>query len=573
MTTITPIPKRWVITPPIPEQVNQAPGEFSPLLRQLLFNRGISDAKTAWAYVKGQASGSTAPFLLKGMEEAIETLHDAIETGQKIAVYGDYDVDGVASSALLFEFLRDIGVEARVYIPSRFDEGYSLNNESVKTLADEGIHLIITVDCGIKSIAEVRLANTLGMRVIVTDHHLPGETLPEASAVVNPKQPGDVYPYKDFAGVGLAYKLVQAYLSRYPHENVKADHWLDLVALGTVADMAPLTDENRVLVKAGLVNMRQVNRQGLFSLCQVAGIHLEKINSGDIGFAIGPRLNAAGRLETATDAYHLLTATDLLTAGMLAQKLDSHNKHRKEVMEDIQTRSLEMIADAGAERMIAFAAAPDFNPGVVGLAASRVVETIYRPTIIGHLGEEAMTASCRSIPELNIVEALDTCEDLLEHYGGHRAAAGLTIRHDKLPTFLERINMYVQKALEGIDLTPQLKIDREIALERVRPEDVPGILEDVAALEPTGSENPGVLFCSRNCQVRNPRALSDGKHLKMTLRTGNREWDTIAFGQGYQLENLTEEIDIAYYFDINVWNGRQTMQLNIRDIRPSVSVA
>ena len=569
MTSVIPTSKRWVISPRIPASINNALKEFSPLLRQLLYNRGISDPKTAWAFVRGEASRSTDPFLLKDMDKAVDTLFQAVTSGQKIAVYGDYDVDGVTSSALLFEFLRELGVEARVYIPNRFDEGYGLNREAVEILASEGIQLIITVDCGIRSVGEVERAEALGIKVIVSDHHLPGEVVPQADAVINPKQPGDLYPYKDLAGVGLAYKLVQAYLKRHPREGVNAEFWLDLVAIGTVADIAPLTDENRALVKAGLVNLRQVNRQGIFSLCQVAGIHLENLNASNIGFGIGPRLNAAGRMDTATDAFHLLTATDIFTAGMFAQKLDTQNRQRKEITEEIQNRALEMALSAEIDAPFIFAASPEFSEGVVGLAASRVVETVYRPTIIGHQSEDQVVASCRSIPEFNIVAALDQCRELLVRHGGHAMAAGLTVINQNLPAFLERFKSVAHQMLDGMELSPRLNIDREIALERVRSEDVPGIIEDVKTLEPTGSENPEVLFCSRRCQVRNPRTLSDGQHLKFTLRTGDRDWDAIAFRQGHWFNNLPPEIDVVYYFDINVWNGRSNLQLNIRDIKPS----
>ncbi|MGB4594300.1 MAG: single-stranded-DNA-specific exonuclease RecJ [Anaerolineaceae bacterium] len=569
MTSVLPTSKRWVISPRIPASINSALNEFSPLLRQLLYNRGISDSKTAWAYVRGEASRSTDPFLMTGMNEAVETLHNAITGSHKIAIYGDYDVDGVTSSALLFEFFREIGVEARVYIPNRFDEGYGLNMEAIETLAGEGVQLMITVDCGIRSVKEVDRAKALGLHVILSDHHTPGENLPQADAVLNPKQPGDFYPYKDLAGVGLAYKFVQAYLERHPCEGLKAEHWLDLVAIGTVADIAPLTDENRALVKAGLVNMRQVNRQGLFSLCQVAGIRLENINAGNIGFGIGPRLNAAGRMDTAMDAFHLLTATDIYTAGMFAQKLETQNRQRKEITEDIQTRALEMALAAEKDAPFIFAAAPDFSEGVVGLAASRVVETVYRPAIIGHQSEDCVVASCRSIPEFNIVAALDQCRDLLVRHGGHAMAAGLTVTNQNLPAFLERFNQLAHKALDGMELNPMLAIDREIALERVRPEDIPGILEDVATLEPTGSQNPEVLFCSHRCQVRNARTMSDGQHLKFFLHTGDRDWEAIAFRQGHWINTLPAEMDIVYYFDVNVWNGHQTLQLNIRDIKPS----
>lgn len=569
MTNLNHSSKRWEIAPTIPSSINEALHEFSPLLRQLLFNRGIQDSLTAEAYIQGIASLSTDPFQLKDMEKAVEVLFQSIENSKKIAVYGDYDGDGVTASALLFEFFRDLGVDARIYIPNRFDEGYGLNLDAIEALASEGIQLMITVDCGIRSVREIARAKELGMQVVLTDHHQPGDEIPVADAVINSKQLGDNYPYKSLAGVGLAYKLASAYLLRHPHRELRAEHWLDLVAIGTVTDISPLTDENRALVKTGLEYMRQVNRQGLFSLCQVAGISLEKINTGNIGFGIGPRINAAGRMDTAKDAFHLLTATDLVTAATFAQKLEVQNRRRKELTEEIQKRSLEIALQSQPDAPFVFAAAPEFNEGVVGLAASRVAEALYRPAIIGHEDEEQIVASCRSIPEFNIVEALDQCRNLLVRHGGHSMAAGLTISTQNVSAFLEKFTEIASKELHGTQLVPKLVIDREIALERVRPDNIPGILEDVSLLEPTGSDNPEALFCSRNCQVRSAKTMSEGQHLKLFLRTGDRDWEAVAFNQGYWMNQLPEKIDIVYNFEQNTWNGRQTLQLRVRDIKPS----
>ena len=349
----------------------------------------------------------------ENLDKTIERIKQALEKKEKIIIYGDYDADGVTSSALLKEFLAALGCEARSYIPDRYDEGYGLNDDAIRQLAGEGIDLIITVDCGVRAVAEIQLANDLGMDVIVSDHHTPGPELPPAVAVIDPKQDGDPYPEKDLAGVGLAYKLAQAYLTTYPKEGLMAEDWLDLVAIGTVVDLAPLRGENRLLVKAGLEKLHHQPRQGIFSLAQVAGVDLAKCDTSDLGFRLGPRLNAAGRLESALTALDLLTTRNLLEAGHLAQQLDSYNKERQAITEDIRERAVESVLSEDPDAILFFATDPGFSEGVVGLAASRLVESYYRPSIVGHEGEETTVASCRSIPEFHITRALDDCADLL----------------------------------------------------------------------------------------------------------------------------------------------------------------
>ena len=562
-----PVSKRWEIAPLIPGNINQELRGFSPLLRQLMYNRGISDARTAEAYVTYQPGAPTGPFLMNGMAEAVALLHEAIEGNWEIAVYGDYDADGVTSSALLYEFIGALGKSPRVYIPNRYEEGYGLNSEAIETLADEGVQLMITVDCGIRSLREVARARELGMKVIVTDHHTPDDILPDANAVINPQQTGDLYPYKHLAGVGLAYKLAAGYLAKYPHPDVDAEDWLDLVALGTVADIAPLTGENRSLVQRGLLQMRGLRRQGLFSLAQVSGIKLETINAGQIGFGVGPRLNAAGRLDSAMAAFELLTAKDLFTAGRLALQLDEQNSQRKDMTHQIQTAAVAQ-AMLTPDAPVAFAISPEYSEGIVGLAASKVAEALYRPAIIGRFMDGSVKASSRSIPEFNLIQALDACEDLLERHGGHAMAAGLTFQLDKLEALRERLSAIAEQAFEGVDLKPKVYIDYEIQLEKVRPEHVPGIFQDMAALEPTGEKNPETLFCSRGLEVRSATTVGkERQHLKMTLRAGNNNWEAIAFGQGYWLAEMPKRVDIAYVFDINDYQGRQSVQLQVRDLR------
>ena len=567
--TLTPTPKRWLVSPLIPPGVSSALEEFPSLLRQLLYNRGITDYQAARAFVDCAPAEDTDPFLIKDMHTAVGILHQALAENALIAIYGDYDVDGVTSSALLYEFLSSLGSTPRVYIPSRFDEGYGLNMDAVAQLHSEGITLMITVDCGIRSIAEIALAKSLGMRVILSDHHQPGAQLPPADAVINTRQAGDPYPYKQLAGVGLAYKLADAYLRMYPQAGLDAQNWLDLVALGTVADLAPINGENRALVRAGLEQMRDTRRQGLYSLAQVSGIKLESVNSGNIGFGLGPRLNAAGRLDSAMAAFELLTSTDVFSAGMLAQQLDAQNAQRKDLTLRVQEQAIQLAMQADPDSPVIFAASPDFNEGVVGLAASRVAEQLYRPAIIGAQNESNIVASCRSIPEFNITSALDKCADLLVRYGGHSMAAGLTVSLENAPELLARLNAIAREALHGVEMVPVLGIDREIQLEHMRPEFVPQVFEAMEKLEPTGRENPKALFCSRGVRVASSRVVGDGQHLKLTLQAGKNSFDAIAFKQGYWLNQLPDRIDIAYAFELNSYMGRKTLQLNVKDIHPA----
>jgi len=567
--THRPTPKRWRVSPLIPPHLNSELEEFPSLLRQLMYNRGITDYGAARAYVDCAPGAETNPFLIKDMDAAVEILRRALQEKNPIAIYGDYDVDGVTSSALLYEFLMKLGHTPRVYIPSRFDEGYGLNLDAVEQLYREGIGLMITVDCGIRSIKEVALAKQLGMRVILSDHHQPGAELPPADAVINTRQAGDPYPYKHLSGVGLAYKLADAYLRTYPQTGVDARDWLDLVALGTVADIAPLSGENRALVRAGLDQMRATERQGLYSLAQVSGIRLENINAGNIGFGLGPRLNAAGRLDSALASFELLTARDVFNAGMLAQQLDAQNAQRKDLTLRVQEQAVQSALQADPDNPVIFAASPEFNEGVVGLAASRVAEQLYRPAIIGSVSDTNIVASCRSIPEFNITSALDACAYLLVRYGGHSMAAGLTVSIQNARELLARLNAIAREALRGVELVPVLEIDREIRLEHLRDEFIPQVFEAMAKLEPTGRGNPEALFCSRGCRVAAARVVGDGQHLKLTLQAGKRTFDAIAFRHGYWLDQLPERVDIAYVFDVNNYMGRSTLQLNIKDIHPA----
>ena len=376
--------KRWLISPPITPQADENLTAFPPILRQLLFNRGYATDAEARAFLKAEADFDTDPFQLTGMNPCIKRLCFALEHREQIAIYGDYDVDGVTATSLLFQTLKALEADVRGYIPNRFDEGYGLNNEALDNLKADGVKLVITVDCGIRSPDEALHARDIGLDLVISDHHHPAEgDLPPALAVINPKQAGDIYPDKNLAGVGIAYKIAEALLSCYaPAANLQLNDLLDLVALGTVADLAPLVGENRVLVRRGLKQIRQTKRQGLFSLANVADMVIGKTTAGQIGFILGPRLNAAGRLESALASFELLTTTDFMRAGQLAQQLDIQNRQRQALTRVAQEKAEALATADQGDPVLLFAVEEEFNPGVVGLAASCLAETYYSAAVV-----------------------------------------------------------------------------------------------------------------------------------------------------------------------------------------------
>lgn len=555
---------RWMGYPAVPDAVKEALGMYPPVIQQILYNRGIQDAVSASRYLTASAELGD-PFQLKDLQKAVERLLRALDRREVIAVYGDYDVDGVTATALLVEVLRVFGANARPYIPNRFDEGYGLNQEALTKLAKEDVRVVVTVDCGIRSPREAELARTLGIDLIISDHHHPAQELPEALAVICPKREDDSYPDDDLSGVGLAYKIAQGLFEARPHPDYRADDWVELVALGTIADIVPLRGENRVLVRRGMEQLRQRARQGIVSLAGVAGINLSRLNVGDVGYKLGPRLNAAGRLESALDALHLLMTREVEEAGRLAQKLDRQNRERQELTRRMQEEAVRMAETEGQDTLL-FAFSPDFNAGVVGLTASKLVEAFYRPAVVGQVEAEVTRASCRSIPEFHITQALDVCRDLLVRHGGHSLAAGFTVRNENLSALRERLMEVAREKLSGQELTPVLRYDVELPLRDLHP----NLLPLLDQLEPTGQGNPGVSFVTRGLKVVSARRIgSDQSHLKLVLTDGWITYDAIAFGKGSWVEQMPERMDVLYQYQRNEYNGRSSLQLHIHDLRPS----
>jgi single-stranded-DNA-specific exonuclease len=571
--------KRWQIHPPPTLQADAALEKFPPVLRRLLFNRGIATDAEARDYLHARPSFDADPFLLTGMGAAVERIRSSLERAEPIAIYGDYDVDGVTATALLFQTLSALGGHVRGYIPNRFDEGYGLNNDALDALKAGGIKLVVTVDCGIRSLDEAAHARKLGLDLIISDHHGPSPELPDAFAIINPRQPGDVYPEKDLAGVGLAYKIAEGLLEHDARRTGDADRQsivsrldlaelLDLVALGTVADLAPLSGENRSLVRRGLRQIQSTTRQGLYALAAVAELNIKKTNATNIGFVLGPRLNAAGRLDSALAAFELLTTTDIMRAGQLAQQLDVQNRQRQSLTREIQAQAEILALAEDPDAYLLFAAAEGFNAGVVGLAASRLTETYYRPAIVAEIGAETTRGSCRSIPEFHITDALDACADLLVRHGGHAAAAGFTVRNEKLPELKARLKALAAAKLSGTDLRRTLAADCEIPLAQLNSQ----LMTYIDYLQPTGYGNPEAVFVSRDVRIKSARSIgADGKHLKLAISDGRLTFDAI----GFRLGDLAPDFppgalaDLLFTFEINEYNGRTSFQLNLKDIKSS----
>ncbi len=571
MTDFAPTSKRldrdWQIHRRITAEADQILNGYPPLLRQMLFNRGVASVEESKTYLAAMPPQVSDPFKMMGVEATVDRMTSAIRKGERVIVYGDYDADGVTATALMVQCLQATGAQVSNYIPDRFEEGYGLNVEALRKLKEAGASVVLTVDCGIRSTVEADEAKSLGIDLIISDHHTPGDELPNAFAIVNTKQPGDEYPEKQLAGVGTAFKIACAIEQRLKPQTWTSDVALDLVALGTVADLVPLTGENRWLVRQGLNQIRNPKRQGLFSLMGASGLKPKNVTAGDIGFMLGPRLNAAGRLDTAREAYQLLMTTDIFEAGKLAQDLDNRNRARQELTRTMTESAETMVLAEDPNAPILFAIHPEYNPGVVGLVASRLTERFYRPSIVGQRGEEFTRASCRSIPEFHITRALEECADLFENFGGHAAAAGFTVRNEHFPEVQQRLRGIAARELGTMTLRPVLLADAELQLSDLKID----LLNQIEMLEPTGYGNPGVQLVTRGLQVRNAKPVgAEARHLKLTVGDGRVVYDAIAFRQGEWMGKLPAFVDLLYRFEVNEFNGQKRFQLNVRDLKPSV---
>ncbi len=566
--------KRWRKANVIPPSVLARLAGFDPVLAQVLYNRGIEDGDTARRFLAGEMP-ETDSLQMADMDRAVDRIRQAIREKEQIAVYGDFDTDGVTSTVLIVQTLRALGGQVEPYIPHRVDDGYGLTTAALRTMANDGVGLVITVDCGMRAVQEVSDGNSQGLEIIITDHHTVGPELPPALAVINPKR--DDCPYEEdmLAGVGVAYHLADALIRAAKAADdpvsVSQTDLLDLVAIGTVADLAPLDRlENRALTIRGLQVLNTARRPGLYALLEIAGVQPGQVKSSHIGYALGPRLNAAGRMESASMAYELLMATEMTEAWDLAHQLDALNARRQEETLAAQMKAREMaLQGLDGDVPLLFAADASFVPGIVGLVAGRLAEEFYRPTIVVEVdqeGREECRGSCRSIPEFNIVHALDQCADLLVRHGGHSQAAGFTVRKENLYRLRDELYELAQEALRGQDLRPSIEIDAEVPLERLGLD----LARTLEQFEPFGHHNPQPLLMTSNLQVLDARRVGkDGSHLKLTVGEAGIRMDAIAFRFGDWIDTLPRRVDVAYHLEVNEWNGRQRPQLNVRDIRPT----
>jgi len=569
--------KRWEIAPENPrvEEKLTAALQIRPLAARLLVNRGITSIEAAREFLTPSLQRLHDPFLMRGMAEAVNRLTRSIQSQESIVIYGDYDVDGITATAVLSWFFRDIGVPVPYYLPHRMREGYGLNAEAIRKLADQGTRLLITVDCGITGHHEVQLARRLGMDVIVTDHHQVPPTLPDAVAVLNPHQSECGYPAKELAGVGVAFKLVMALRGRLRQEARWAGktpnlrRHLDLVALGTIADIAPLQGENRILVKHGLQELTRSQKLGVQTLKHVTHIAEQNIGPRQVGFTLAPRLNAAGRLAAAQAGVELLLSENAEQAEKLALYLDSVNRERQLAQAQIYAEAKAAIeADGRADSRWAIVLASEhWHPGVVGIVASKLVEEYGRPTVLIGLEGDTGKGSGRSIAAFHLYNALVACRELLAGFGGHEHAAGIRIHREQVPRFEETLNRVAGEQLTRVDCTPLLPIDAEVRLQEIDD----SLLQFIERLEPFGEGNPQPLLLARGVEIAGAPTLvgREQQHLRLTFRQGDMLLPSIGFAMGERLTQAkTGVLDIVFTPQRHVWKEREELQLVLRDLAP-----
>ncbi len=558
---------KWKILPPASkEHLSKYPPDVPPLLAQLLYNRGVTDPSEAEIFLAADDRLEHDFSLLPDIDKAVARIMQAVQNGETIAVYGDFDADGVTATAVLVKGLEQIGIKAIPYIPHRVHEGHGLNITAIDKLHEQGVSLIITVDCGITGGIEGEYAHKLGLDLIITDHHEAVGPIPRALAVVDPKLPDSNYPFRELAGVGVAYKVVEA-LFKETGRNGQAEDYLDLVALGTVADLVPLQDENRYLVNRGLQILNSTNRPGIAAMVESASLETGTIDSGNIAFALAPRLNAAGRLDHAAVSYDILVTDSPKEARQLADLLDTRNVERQNLTREYTALAEEKLGQVDSSLPILIVADGEFHAGVNGVVAGKLTDRYYRPAIIIELGDEEGNGSARSIPEFNMIDAFRECSDLFLRYGGHAQAAGFGMPNNNIDSFKQKMLAIAGDKLAGIDLQPTVTVDAEIQLTSMRQ----GALNLVKRLEPCGKDNAAPVFLSREVRVLESRPVgNDGDHLKLKLGDRGIAWDAIGFGLNHLNSDNPPLIDIVYNLKLNRWRGHESLQLEIIDFAPSM---
>ena len=561
--------KKWQIYETNENKVKEISEKYNlnKLLSTILVNRNITQEEEVRLFLKPTRGDFHNPFLMQDMEKAVERILIAIEKKEKVTIYGDYDVDGITSITVLKSFLQERGLEVGTYIPNRLEEGYGLNKKAIETIAEKGCQLMITVDCGISAIEEINHANALGIETIVTDHHEAGIELPKALAVIDNKRKDSKYPFRELAGVGVVFKLIQAIGMKLNLPEESYLKYLDIVCIGTISDIVPLVNENRVIAKLGLMLIKQTKNIGLKSILQSSGYH--KIDSNTISFGVAPRINACGRMGKADQALKLFLSKNINEVTELTKGLNEYNRIRQETEKQIFESAIKQIEEEHLyQNNSIIVGGENWHHGVIGIVSSKITEMYFKPSILLSFEEDGIgKGSGRSIPGFDLHDALMKCNDTIEKFGGHSMAVGITIRKEKFKDFTKEFEEIAKQAKVS-EIVPIIKIDAKIDLNEINKE----MVESLKELEPFGEGNKMPIFAFKNLKIDSIRALSEGKHLKLTLKDNN----TIINAIGFNLGNLAEEyrigdkIDVAGVLEINSFNGVDAIQINIKDIMKSI---
>ena len=558
--------KKWEYYGKEDEKVEQIQKQFglSRLLSTILVNKGLENKDEIDVFLNPTRKDFHDPYLMPDMEIAVKRIVQAIENKEKVIIYGDYDVDGITSITVLKKFLSDRGLEVDSYIPNRLDEGYGLNKAAIDKIVAEGYNLMITVDCGISGIEEIDYANSLGLETIVTDHHEPAEVLPNALAVVDAKRKDNKYPNNQLAGVGVVFKLTQAISQVYKLEEKEYLKYLDIVCVGTISDIVPLVDENRVIAKLGLKLVEVTRNVGLKAL--LTSIGYKKIDSSAISFGVAPRINACGRMGHEQDALQLFLTDNIVEATDITKKLNEYNKERQDIEKRIFDEVLLKIEKGEKDKPCIVLADENWHHGVIGIVSSKVTEMYYKPSILICFEDGEGKGSGRSIPGFDLHDALSKCDKYIDRFGGHSMAIGISVSKDNFNYFKNDFEEFVSNTNIN-ELTPVIKVDEEVTSKDIGVD----IVKELSMLEPFGEANKMPIFMYKNLKINSIRALSDGKHLKLSLKDEGTIIDAIGFNMGHLVDEylLGDKVDVLGNLEINSFNGRESVQINLKDLRKS----
>ena len=559
--------KKWQVYESNEKEINKISEKYNVnrLLATILVNRKISENELE-VFLNPTRNNFHNPFLMPDMEIAVERIIKAINNKEKIIIYGDYDVDGITSITVLKSFLEDRGIQVDQYIPNRLEEGYGLNKPAIDVISKNNYNLMITVDCGISGIDEIEYANSLGLETIVTDHHEVGDKLPNAIAVVDAKRKDNQYPCRDLAGVGVVFKLIQAIGIKLNLEEKEYLKYLDIVCVGTISDIVPLVDENRVIAKLGLMLVKQTKNMGLKSLLMSSGY--KNIDSNTISFGVAPRINACGRMGHADEALKLFLSKDIYEVNELTKKLNNYNTLRQEKERAIYEDAINQIeSNRLNEKNAIIIAGENWHHGVIGIVSSKITDLYFKPSILLCYEDDLAKGSGRSIPGFDLHEALMKCQNTIDRFGGHSMAIGITIKRDKFEDFKKEFEE-VAKEAKIDEIIPIINIDAKINLSEINKEMVASLKQ----LEPFGEGNKTPIFAFKNLKIDSIRALSEGKHIKMTLKDGNTIINAIGFNLGYLADEykIGDKIDVVGTLEINSFNGVDNLQINVKDVMKAI---